>query len=321
MGFPEYRGRRSRKKGALRRMLAETQLTPADLIYPVYVTEGRGVREESRTLPGVFRYSPDRLGDLARELLGLGVGAVLVQGIGCKRDELAREAVRADSVICRALKELRTAAPELVTVTDIGVAAYTSQGHGGVLKKGEVDNDATLELLAEMAVLHGRAGADFISPSSSMDGQVGFLRETLDEEDLDQVGIVACSVSYRSSYAADPTAEGGSEIDVSSYQTDPANVREALREVELDIEEGADMVGIKPALAYLDVLRRIYEEVTLPVVGFSGCGEYQLVKAAEEKGWFDSKRAMLENLLSIKRAGAECIVTLHALEAARALAS
>jgi porphobilinogen synthase len=336
MPFPEYRSRRSRNKPGLRRMLAETHLGPQDLICPLYVTDGEGIREESRWLPGVYRYSVDTLDEPVKELCELGVGAVLLYGIPRKRDELARDAVRADNVVCRALRRVRQIDNKLVTISDVGVSAYTSHGHGGVLRKGagkggeagkvadgaEVDNDATLELLAEMAVMHARAGVDFVSPSASMDGQVNFIRETLDEEDFDRVGVLACSVRYRSSYAqvSNPAVDGPDTVDRAAYQVDPANVHDALREVELDIAEGADMVGIKPALPYLDVIYRLRELTQLPIVGFSGSGEYQAIKAAAEKGWVDGERAMLENLLAIKRAGAEAIVTFHAFEAARTLA-
>ncbi|PID39860.1 MAG: porphobilinogen synthase [Proteobacteria bacterium] len=333
MPFPEYRSRRSRHKPGLRRMLAETHLGPQDIICPLYVTDGEGVREESRWLPGVFRYSVDQLREPVEELSALGVGAVLLYGIPRKRDELARDAVRVDNVVCRALRRIREVDAKLVMISDVGVSAYTSHGHGGVLRKArgkagkvldgaEVDNDATLELLAEMAVTHARCGVDFVSPSASMDGQVGFIRETLDEEDFDGVGVMACSVRYRSSYAqvSNPAVDGPDDVDRAAYQVDPANVHDALREVELDIAEGADMVGVKPALAYLDVIYRLRELTHLPIVGFSGSGEYQSLKAAAEKGWVDGERAMLENLLAIKRAGAEAIVTFHGIEAARTLA-
>ena len=322
MRFPEYRGRRSRRKRGIRRMLQETHLGPQDLICPLFVTAGEGVKEECKFLPGVYRYSVDRLKQPIEELSRLGVGAVLLFGIPEKRDDLAKEAVRSDGVVSRAIAEVRSAAPEMVTITDVGVAAYTAHGHGGVLRGGDVDNDVTLELLAEMAVIHARAGADFVSPSASMDGQVGFIRETLDEEDFDQVGIIACSVRYRSIYAqvSNPAVDGFDGVDRSSYQMDPANIREALREVEMDVDEGADMVMVKPVLAYLDVMVRIYEEYQLPIIGFCGSGEYQLLKSAAMNGWVDGERAMIENLLAIKRSGAEGIVTFHAFDAARVLA-
>ena len=322
MHFPEYRGRRSRRKPTIRRMLAETHIGPYDLICPLYVADGKGLKEESSTLPGVYRYSVDQLELPVRELANLGVGAVLLFGIPRQRDELARDAVRADGVIGRALEEIKRVAPEIVTITDVGVAAYTSHGHGGLLAKdGRVDNDATLELLSEMAVIHARAGADFVSPSASMDGQVGFIRETLDEEDFDQVGILACSARYDSAYAqvSNPAVDGIDGVDRSGYQMDPANAKEALREATLDAEEGADLLMVKPALAYLDVIMRVVEQCRLPVIGFSGSGEYQMVTAAAQRGWIDGERAMMENLLAVMRAGAEGVVTYHAFEAARVM--
>ncbi|MBW2733883.1 MAG: porphobilinogen synthase [Deltaproteobacteria bacterium] len=321
MHFPEYRGRRSRRKATIRRMLQETHVGPQDLICPLFVADGKHVKEESAYLPGVYRYSVDRLKEPVRELAELGVGAVLLFGIPNKRDELARDAVRADGVIGRALAEIKTLAPQIVTITDVGVSAYTSHGHAGLLQHNMVDNDATLELLAEMAVIHAQRGVDFVSPAASMDGQVGFIRETLDEEGLDQVGILACSARYRSSYeqVSNPAVDGVDGVDRSTYQMDPANIREALREASMDVEEGADMLMVKPALAYLDVIVRIHNEYNVPIIGFSGSGEYQMVHAVAEKGWVDGERAMMENLLAIKRAGAEGIVTYHAFEAARVL--
>ncbi|MCC6748755.1 MAG: porphobilinogen synthase [Deltaproteobacteria bacterium] len=322
MQFPEYRARRTRRTATLRRLVRETVVTVDDLIYPLFVQEGGSGKEEIPGMPGQYRWSVDRLKEPVKELTAAGISGVLLFGIPKHKDELARGAVNADGIVPRAVRAIKELSPETIVTTDVCVCAYTSHGHCGVLKGKEVDNDASLELLAEMALAHARAGADIVAPSDMMDGRVGFIRETLDEEELDQVGIMAYSAKYASAYygpfreAAHSSPQFG---DRRSYQMDPANVREALREVTLDVSEGADMVMVKPALAYLDVIRAVREEFDLPVVAYNVSGEYAMIKAAAEKGWVDGDQVMLETLTAIKRAGADIILTYHALEAARLL--
>jgi porphobilinogen synthase len=303
-------------------MVRETQLSVDNLIFPLFVQEGEGIETEIEGMPGQYRYSTDRLKPILGQVRELGIPAVLLFGIPQKKDELARSAVQSDGIVPQAIKTVKALAPELLVITDVCVCAYMNHGHCGVVKGEAVDNDLSLELLAEMAIAHARAGADMVAPSDMMDGRVGFIRESLDEEEFDEVGILAYSVKYASGYygpfrtAADSAPQFG---DRASYQMDPANVREALREVTLDVSEGADMVMVKPALAYLDVISQINEEFDLPVAAYNVSGEYAMIKAAAERGWIDEERVMLETLTSMKRAGADMIITYHALDAAQAL--
>jgi porphobilinogen synthase len=322
MQFPEYRARRVRRNESFRRLVRETRLSVDDLIYPIFVEEGEGIRSPISAMPDQFRFSVDKLAEPIKEVAGLGIPAVILFGIPDKKDPLASEAVRADGVVPRAVRAIKEQAPELVVITDICVCEYTSHGHCGVIKDNDVDNDPSLELLGEMALVHARAGADVVAPSDMMDGRVGFIRETLDEAELENVAILAYSAKYASAYygpfreAADSAPQFG---DRRSYQMDPPNVREALREVALDVEEGADVVMVKPALAYLDVISRVSEEFELPIAAYNVSGEYSMLKAAAQQGWIDGERVMMETLTSIKRAGADMILTYHALEAARLL--
>jgi porphobilinogen synthase len=311
-----------RKSENIRRLVRETRLSVDHFIYPIFVQEGKGIHAEISAMPGQYRWSVDRLKELAQELTALKIPGVILFGIPDKKDPTATEAVRADGVIPRAVKELKNLAPELTVITDVCVCEYTSHGHCGIVENGAVDNDASLELLGEMALAHARAGADIVAPSDMMDGRVGYIREALDEEDLENVAIMAYSAKYASAYygpfreAADSAPQFG---DRRGYQMDPANAREALREVSLDIEEGADVVMVKPALAYLDVLRTVRDEFDLPLAAYNVSGEYSMLKAAAERGWIDGPRIMLETLTAIRRAGADMILTYHALEAARLL--
>ena len=322
MHFPEYRARRTRRSENFRRLVRETKVSTDDFIYPMFVEEGKGINAEIGAMPGQHRWSVDRLKEPIKELVELGIPGLILFGIPDKKDPMAREAVRANGVVQRAIKEIKQLAPELLVITDVCVCEYTSHGHCGVLKGQEVDNDPSLELLGEMALSHAKAGADVVAPSDMMDGRVGFIRETLDEEGYEQVALLAYSAKYSSAYygpfreAADSAPQFG---DRRAYQMDPPNVREALREVTLDVEEGADAVMVKPALAYLDVIRQVRDEFDLPVAAYNVSGEYSMVKAAAERGWIDGDRVMLENLLAMKRAGADMILTYHALEAARLL--
>jgi porphobilinogen synthase len=300
----------------------ETRLSVDNFIFPVFVQEGKGIHAEIAAMPGQYRWSVDQLGPLARELTALGVPGVILFGIPDKKDPVASEAVRADGVVPRAVKELKSLAPDLVVITDVCVCEYTSHGHCGIIENNEVDNDASLELLAEMALCHARAGADLVAPSDMMDGRVAFIRDSLDESDLEQTGIMAYSAKYASGYygpfreAADSAPQFG---DRRGYQMDPPNLREALREVALDIDEGADIVMVKPALAYLDVISHVRDEFDHPLAAYNVSGEYSMLKAAAERGWVDHDRVMMETLTAIVRAGADMILTYHALEAARLL--
>ncbi len=322
MQFPEYRGRRSRSSEGLRRLVRETKVSVDDFIYPLFVEEGKNISNEIGAMPGQFRYSVDRLGEAIDEVAALQIPAVILFGIPDKKDPLGREALRKDGVVQRAIKTIKQKHPELVVMTDVCLCEYTDHGHCGMIDKGDVDNDATLELLGEMALSHARAGADVVAPSDMMDGRVGFIRETLDEEGFDKVALLAYSAKYASAFygpfreAAESAPQFG---DRRGYQMDPPNAREAMREVELDVQEGADMVMVKPALSYLDVIWRVREEFDLPVAAYNVSGEYAMIHAAAQRGWIDGQRVMMEVLTSIKRAGADMILTYHAPDAARLL--
>jgi porphobilinogen synthase len=323
MAFPETRPRRLRRSGALRRLVRETTLAADNFVFPLFVAPGKGVRREIASLPGQFHFSVDEVAREAEEVARLGIPAVILFGLPEKKDEVGSEAWHNDGVVQRALRAIRKAAPDLTLIVDACFCEYTTHGHCGVIVDGQVDNDATLENLSRAALSYARAGADLIAPSGMMDGFVGFLREGLDEEGFEQVGLFAYSAKYASGYygpfrdAVDSTPAFG---DRAGYQMDPANVREALREVALDVDEGADIVMVKPALAYLDVIAEVRREFDLPVAAYNVSGEYSMLKAAAEKGWIDYDRVMLETLLSMRRAGADIIISYHAKEAARLLA-
>jgi len=314
------RPRRLRRTPALRRLVRETALTPADLVYPVFVRPGRGEREPIPSLPGQARLTPDLLPALGRDLLRLGVPAVLLFGVPDRKDEVGSPAWDPDGPVPQAIRALKDACPDLVVITDVCLCVYTTHGHCGVVRDGEVLNDETLDLLARMALAHARAGADLVGPSAMMDGQVRALRTALDREGFSQVGILGYSAKYASAFygpfrdAADSAPRFG---DRAAYQMDPPNAREALREVLQDLEEGADIVMVKPALAYLDVVARIRPEVNAPLAVYSVSGEYAMVKASAERGWLDERRAVLEMLTAMKRAGADFILTYYAPEVAR----
>jgi len=322
MQFPEYRARRTRRTEGLRRLVRETKVSVDDFIYPMFVEEGEGIKNEISAMPGQYRYSVDQLDEVLKELSDLAIPGVILFGIPETKDPLAREALRADGVVPRAISKIKEQAPELVVITDICVCEYTSHGHCGIIQNKEVDNDTSLELLGEMSLAHARAGADVVAPSDMMDGRVGYIREALDEEGFDKVAILAYSAKFSSAYygpfreAADSAPQFG---DRRGYQMDPPNVREALREVTLDVEEGADIVMVKPALAYLDIISQVRDEFDLPVAAYNVSGEYSMIKAAAAAGWIDGEKVMIETLLGIKRAGADMILTYHALEAARLL--
>ena len=317
--FPELRLRRLRRTEALRSMVRESHVDVKDLIYPLFVVEGHNLRQEVTSMPGVFRYSPDRLPRELDEVAGLGIPAVLLFGIPQKKDEVGSAAYDPEGVIQKAIQAIKSSTPELVVVTDVCLCEYTDHGHCGIVTDGYVDNDRTLELLAEMAVSHAEAGADIVAPSDMMDGRVGIIREALDENGFEHIPILSYAVKYASAFygpfreAAESAPRFG---DRRSYQMDPANWREALREVEQDIAEGADLILVKPALAYLDVIQRVRLAVDCPVVAYNVSGEYAMVKAAAQQGWVDERQIVAEILTAIKRAGADLIVTYHAREAA-----
>jgi porphobilinogen synthase len=322
MQFPEYRARRVRRTESLRRLVRETLLTTDDFIYPLFVVPGKGVKKEIPSMPGQHNLSIDQAVDSAREAADLGIPGVILFGIPEKKDPVGSEAWDDKGVVQRAAREIKRAAPGLTVIADACFCEYTSHGHCGVLVDGELDNDASLDNLGRVALSYAKAGIDVVAPSGMLDGFVGFVRETLDEEGFDETAILAYSAKYASGYygpfreAVDSAPKHG---DRRGYQMDPANAQEAIREVSLDVGEGADIVMVKPALAYLDIISRVREEVDLPLAAYNVSGEYAMLKAAGQNGWIDYDRVMMETLLSIKRAGADMILTYHAKEAARLL--
>jgi porphobilinogen synthase len=325
MSFPESRPRRLRRTEALRRMVRETTLSVSNLMYPLFVCPGKGVRREIVSLPGQYHLSVDQLAAEADVLGKLGIPSVMLFGLPEKKDTVGSDAWHPEGIVQRAIRELKKANPDLCIAADCCVCEYTTHGHCGVLldkKTGDVDNDATLENLARVAVAQANAGADIVAPSGMMDGTIGFLRDALDEAEHESVILLSYAVKYASAYygpfrvAAESAPAFG---DRRSYQMDPANLREAVREVELDVEEGADIVMVKPALPYLDVVAEIRREFDLPVAAYNVSGEYLMLKAAAEKGFLDYDRSVLETLTSVRRAGADLIVTYHAKEAAQLL--
>ena len=322
MIFPTYRPRRLRRSEITRRMIQETELSLNDFVYPLFAVPGRRIKEPVPSMPGIFRQSVDNIVEEVKEVRDLRVPAILLFGTPEKKDEVGSEAYAEDGIIQRTVRAIKEEVEDIIIVTDICMCQYTSHGHCGIIKGGEVLNDETLEYLALIALSHARAGADIVAPSDMMDGRVGVIRETLDENDFENVAIMSYSAKYASSFygpfrdAAHSTPQFG---DRRAYQMDPPNVREALREVAMDIEEGADIVMVKPALAYLDVVRAVREEFGYPVAAYNVSGEYAMVKAAAERGWIDEKRAVMEILTSIKRAGADIIITYFAKDAARIL--
>jgi porphobilinogen synthase len=322
MQFPDYRPRRLRKNENFRRLIRETSLSPDHLIYPLFAVPGTKVKKPIEAMPGIFQLSVDHLVREAQRVQALGIPAVLLFGVPEKKDEVASGAMAEGGIIQRAIRGIKEKTPDLLVMTDVCLCEYMSHGHCGMLEKGEVDNDLTLEVLAETAVSHARAGADIVAPSAMMDGQIGALREGLDEAGFETVPIMAYSAKYASCFYG-PFREAAASApafgDRRAYQMDPANSDEAIREMTLDVGEGADILMVKPALAYLDVIRRAKEEFDLPVAAYNVSGEYAMIKAAAQMGWIDGEKAMWETLTAIRRAGADMIITYFAPEVAQAL--
>ncbi len=322
MGFPLHRPRRLRSSETLRRLVRETRLSPDGLIYPLFVVPGEGVKREIGSMPGCHQMSVDRLAAEAKEIHSLGIPGVLLFGIPDHKDAVGSGAYADEGIVQRGVRAIKNAVPDLLVITDVCLCEYTDHGHCGIVKEGKVVNDPTLDLLAREAVSHVRAGADVVAPSDMMDGRVGAIRRALDEASHQDLPILSYAAKYASAFygpfreAAESTPQFG---DRKSYQMDPANAREALREVALDLEEGADMVMVKPALAYLDIIHQVKARWDVPVAAYHVSGEYAMIKAAARLGWLDEERVMLETLTAIRRAGADVIITYFAKEAAALL--
>lgn len=320
MSFPTTRLRRLRTTPVLRRMVRETALAPDDLIYPLFVVHGREVRRPIGSMPGICQLSVDQAVSEAGQAAALGIPAVLLFGVPDVKDALGSENFADDGIVQQAVRAIKAAQLGLVVIVDVCMCEYTDHGHCGIIREERVDNDATLEILGRAAVSYARAGADLVAPSGMMDGMVAAIRAALDGAGFNETGILSYAVKYASAFYGPfrEAAEGAPKFgDRRTHQMDPANAREALRELALDVAEGADMVMVKPALAYLDVVRRVREACDLPVVAYNVSGEYAMLKAAAANGWLDERAAVLELLTGIKRAGADLIVTYHALDAAR----
>jgi len=322
MRFPEYRPRRLRKDGLFREMIRETHLRPDDLILPLFVRPGKGVKKPISSMPGHFQLSIDVLVKEVKEARALGILGVILFGIPEKKDELGSEAYSKDGIIQRAVSQIKEKVDGILVITDVCLCEYTSHGHCGVVKDGRVLNDETLDLIARQAFSHAEAGADIVAPSDMMDGRVGAIRKILDENQLEETPILSYAAKYASGFYGPFRVAAESKPlfgDRKSYQMDPANGDEALREVQLDIEEGADMVMVKPALPYLDIIYRVKQTYNIPVAAYNVSGEFAMVKAASKLGWIDGDQVMMESLIAIKRAGADLILTYFAKEAARKL--
>jgi len=322
MFYPDYRPRRLRRNENLRRLIRETRVSVDDLVYPLFVVPGKGVRNPIGSMPGHFQLAVDQLAIEVKKAKEAGIPAVLLFGIPDKKDEVASGAFAKDGIIQQAVRRIKDRVPDILVVTDVCLCEYTSHGHCGMFEKGDVDNDTTLEVLAETALSQVKAGADMVAPSAMMDGQVAAIREALDEAGYENIPIMAYSAKYASCFygpfreAAESAPQYG---DRKSYQMDPPNAAEAIREMTLDVEEGADIIMVKPALPYLDIITRASQEFDVPIAAYNVSGEFAMVKAAAQLGWLDGDRAMMETLTAIKRAGADIIITYFALEAALAL--
>ena len=322
MAFPIQRLRRLREKEVFRRMVRETTLSTSDLIYPIFVTEGRDRRDEIASMPGQYRLSIDLLVKEAGEVASLGIPAVILFGIPDRKDERGSSGFDPDGIVQRAIRAVKDQVPGLMVITDVCIDEYTTHGHCGIVKDGRILNDETLDCLRAMARTHAQAGADMVAPSDMMDGRVAAIRQELDQAGFHELPIMAYSAKFASCFYAPFRDAAGSSPqfgDRQSYQMDPANGREALREIVLDVDEGADIVMVKPALPYLDIIAAARGRTLLPIAAYQVSGEYSMIKAAGKSGWLDESRAMLESLLAIKRAGADLILTYFAKDAARLL--
>jgi porphobilinogen synthase len=322
MPFPIHRPRRLRASNVIRKIVRETHLAPDDFIYPMLVTFGKGVRKKISSMPGCFQMSVDEIVKEAQEAYKIGIPAVILFGIPEHKDESGSQAYSAKGVVQKAIKAIKDNVPELIVITDVCMCEYMSHGHCGIVKNGKILNDPTLDLLAKEALSHTRAGADMVAPSDMMDGRVAAIRDILDAHGFEDIPIMSYAAKYASAFygpfreAAESTPSFG---DRRSYQMDPANRREAIKEVALDIEEGADIVMVKPALSYMDIISDVKDTFDVPVAAYNVSGEYSMVKAAAKLGWIDEKKVMMEILTSLKRAGADLILTYHAVEAAKEL--
>jgi len=316
------RGRRLRKNLAVRDMVRETRLHSSDFIYPIFVVEGKNIKKEISSMPGVYHYSLDRLKEIIDEVKNSKISGVLIFGIPDKKDECGSGSFAKDGIVQKAIRKIKEIDEEIFVITDVCMCEYTSHGHCGILNGHDVDNDKTLDYLCKIAVSHAEAGCDMVAPSDMMDGRIGAIRDALDSKGFKDISIMSYSAKYCSSFygpfreAADSAPQFG---DRKTYQMDPANRLEALRECEMDIEEGADIIMVKPALSYLDIIRDCSEKFNMPLAAYNVSGEYSMVKSAGKLGLIDEKRVMMEILTSIKRAGAKIIITYHALEAANIL--
>jgi porphobilinogen synthase len=322
MQFPEYRGRRLRKNDHFRRLVRETRWSLDDLVYPLFAVPGKGVKKPISSMPGHFQMSVDHLAKESREAHELGIPAILLFGIPAAKDDQGTGAFAKDGIVQQAVKRVKDEVPDMLVITDVCLCEYTSHGHCGIVEKGRVLNDATLEVLAETALSQVKAGADMVAPSAMMDGQIVAIREALDESAFDDVPIMAYSAKYASSFygpfreAAESAPRFG---DRKAYQMDPANSDEAIREITLDVAEGADIIMVKPALPYLDIICRAKQEFDLPLAAYNVSGEYSMIKAAAQLGWLDEEKAMMESITAIKRAGADILITYWAKDLAKKL--
>lgn len=322
MIFPEYRARRMRANENIRRMVRETTLSPDDFILPIFVIGGKNVKNPIASMPGHYQLSVDNAVKLAKEAYELKIPAIMLFGIPDKKDALGTSAYNKNGIVQKAIKEIKNKVPGLVVITDVCLCQYTDHGHCGFIEKGIIDNDITIDLLGKISVSHAKAGADMVAPSDMMDGRVAEIRAALDENDKPNTAIMSYAVKYCSAYygpfreAAESAPKFG---DRKTYQMDPANSDEAVREATMDVEEGVDIIMVKPGLPYLDIIYRVKEEIDLPVAAYNVSGEYAMIKAAAERGWVDEKKITLETLTSIKRAGAKMILTYSAIDAAKYL--
>jgi len=322
MLFPDYRGRRLRATKNFRRMIRETKLSRDDLILPLFAIEGKSVKKPIDSMPGHFQLSCDHIVTMAKDACDAGIPAIILFGVPDKKNPLATRAYASDSIVQKAVREVKEKVPDISVITDVCLCGYTDHGHCGVVENGIIDNDASLDLLAKTALSHVKAGADMVAPSDMMDGRVAEIRQTLDEDGFSHIPIMSYAVKYSSAFygpfrqAAESAPQFG---DRKTYQMDPANSDEAIREATMDIEEGADIIMVKPALSYLDIIYRLKQEIDLPIAAYNVSGEYSIMKAGEMMGWVNAKDLIMETLLSIKRAGADLILTYSALDVAREL--